>query len=125
MSDPQDPFQPLPEAQAQAQAQPLPQPTFQQPPQPPFVAPPPFSHFGQNQFGQLRPDDGSEARAQGVRMMLIGALFAVVGIVITATTYSAASHGGGTYMIMYGPIIFGPIRFIQGLIKYSSAPRGY
>lgn len=38
----------------------------------------------------------------------------VVGVVITVGTYVAArSRGGGTYIISFGPIIFGLLRMIQ------------
>ena len=50
------------------------------------------------------------------RNMLIGALWCVGGIVVTAVTYSAASGpGGGTYVVTWGAIVFGFIRFLGGL----------
>jgi hypothetical protein len=50
------------------------------------------------------------------RQMLIGAAMFVVGVIITVGSYSmaASSAGGGRYLITYGPIIFGAIRFVQG-----------
>ncbi|MCA9675136.1 MAG: hypothetical protein KC464_08890, partial [Myxococcales bacterium] len=44
-------------------------------------------------------------------------LFAiVVGVLITVVTYEgAASQGGGTYLIAYGPIVWGIINVIRGL----------
>jgi len=55
------------------------------------------------------------------RDMVIGALFAIGGIVITAVTYQSAadSASGGTYIVAYGPIIFGVITFFKGLINSS------
>jgi hypothetical protein len=52
----------------------------------------------------------------GHKDMLVGALWCVGGIVVTAVTYSAAS-GGGTYVVAYGAIIFGAIQFFRGLIN--------
>lgn len=51
--------------------------------------------------------------------MLIGGILIVVGIVITVATYSAASSSssGGHYLIAYGPVIYGVIRFFKGVSK--------
>src|SRR6516162_10117356 len=38
-------------------------------------------------------------RSSGHRMMITGGIIALVGIIITAATYSSASEGGGTYII--------------------------
>ncbi len=55
-------------------------------------------------------------RAHASKMMIMGAILCVVGIVITAATHDAAEqNGGGTYVIAYGPMIVGGIRFFQGL----------
>ena len=56
---------------------------------------------------------GSSGGAGGADMA-IGATICVIGIVITAATYSAAS-GGGTYVVAWGAIIFGAVRFFKGL----------
>jgi hypothetical protein len=57
----------------------------------------------------------SEFRKNGRTTMLIGAGLAGLGIAITAGTYSAASSGGGSYVITYGLIICGSWIFIKGL----------
>jgi hypothetical protein len=55
-------------------------------------------------------------RANGVKMMLLGLGLCLLGIIITSATYSSAkSAGGGRYVIAYGPIVVGAIRFFQGL----------
>lgn len=160
MSDPQDPFKPLPDASQQPYGQPAQPPAPVQQPfgaqpmgapmgapqapygaQNPYGAPPPYGQpnpYGQNPYGApnpygqplspmmmaANPYEGDFIRSQGKKMMVIGAVLGAVGIFITAATYSAASSGGGgTYFVAYGPIIFGVIRFFQGLAKYSSAPR--
>jgi hypothetical protein len=61
-------------------------------------------------------------RAAGVRNMLVGGGLALVGVVITALTHEAAvANGGGTYLVMYGPMVAGGILFLQGLLGFASA----
>lgn len=62
-----------------------------------------------------------QERNSGRNMMLIGALMFVGGIVVTALSYSLASSGssGGYYWLCFGPVIFGPVYFFQGLAKYN------
>jgi hypothetical protein len=64
-------------------------------------------------------DSGAAAaaarRAAGERNMLVGGLICVVGIVITAATYSSAANGGGRYVVAWGAIIFGALRFFRGM----------
>jgi hypothetical protein len=42
---------------------------------------------------------------------------------VTGVTYSMASSGsgGGTYIITWGPVIFGGIQLVKGLIQFISA----
>jgi hypothetical protein len=51
------------------------------------------------------------------RDMLIGGLFCVGGVILTILTYSSASSSpsGGTYILAWGPIIFGAVQFFRGL----------
>jgi hypothetical protein len=51
--------------------------------------------------------------------MVYGALWCVGGIIITAVTYGAAS-GGGRYMVAFGPIIYGAIRFFRGVSQLNA-----
>ena len=46
--------------------------------------------------------------------MIIGGLIFFVGLAITIGTYSAASDGG-SYVVAWGAIIFGAIRFFRGM----------
>jgi hypothetical protein len=50
--------------------------------------------------------------------MLFGALWCIGGIIVTVGTYSAASNGG-FYVIAWGAIVFGAIKFIKGLINLN------
>ncbi|MBV8760844.1 MAG: hypothetical protein JO257_26355 [Deltaproteobacteria bacterium] len=59
-------------------------------------------------------------RAHGAKMMVLGGILCLVGIIITAVTHDQAeSNGGGTYVIAYGPMIVGGIRFFQGLFMMA------
>jgi hypothetical protein len=46
--------------------------------------------------------------------IVLGGLLVGVGLVITVGTYAAAANGG-TYVVAFGPIIFGGIRLLKGL----------
>jgi hypothetical protein len=48
--------------------------------------------------------------------MLVGGLWCVGGILVTAITYSAA-QGGGHYVVAWGAILFGGIQFMRGLFR--------
>lgn len=56
--------------------------------------------------------DGATKIAAGVGLFLLG-------VVITAATYSAA-EGGGHYMLMWGPIVFGPVMAFRGLAELKN-----
>ena len=61
-----------------------------------------------------------EATRSARNNMLIGLGLAVVGIAISIGTYAAAasSRGGGRYVVTYGLIIVGGLRFVQGLLGW-------
>jgi hypothetical protein len=59
------------------------------------------------------------ARKRAIRQLVIGLGIFVVGLVITVATYSAASSGGGTYFVAYGPMIVGIIWTIRASIALS------
>jgi hypothetical protein len=60
-----------------------------------------------------------ERRVAGRRHMIMGAVVCVIGIVVTAVSYSAAEGGGGSYVVAWGAIVFGAIQFFRGLIQAS------
>ncbi|WP_437662681.1 DUF6585 family protein [Sorangium sp. So ce1182] len=62
--------------------------------------------------------DGGNERA--LREMLVGGLFCIAGIIITWATYSA---NRSWYFVAYGPILFGGVRFFQGLASLLRGPR--
>lgn len=53
--------------------------------------------------------------------MLVGGIWLVLGIVVTAGTYAAASNGGGTYVVTWGAIVFGGIQFLKGVFQFIGA----
>ena len=56
----------------------------------------------------------------GLQNMAIGAVICIIGIVVTAVTYSAASQGGGHYIVAWGAIVFGGIQFFKGLFQLGT-----
>ena len=56
-----------------------------------------------------------ERRAAAKRGMIIGAVISGIGIAVTVGTYLAAANGGGTYVVWWGLIVVGAIRFFRGL----------
>ncbi len=61
----------------------------------------------------------SEARLEGLGMMIGGGVLGLIGIGITVLSYSAAGPGG-TYIVTYGLVIAGAIGFFRGLIQMIS-----
>ncbi len=47
--------------------------------------------------------------------MLYGGLWCAGGTLVTVLTYSAASSGGGHYVVAWGAIVFGAVQFFKGL----------
>lgn len=64
----------------------------------------------------------SSTGSAGAKDMLIGGLICLAGLVITFGSLAAASssRGGGGYVVAYGAIIFGAIRFFKGLFQMGS-----
>jgi hypothetical protein len=57
----------------------------------------------------------------GLRNMAIGGVICLVGILVTAATYGAASHGGGHYIVAWGAIVFGGLQFLRGLFELATS----
>jgi hypothetical protein len=56
-------------------------------------------------------------RKAGVKMVLIGIAMLVIGVLITAGTYSMVSEKGGAYFVTYGLILVGVVKIVQGLFR--------
>jgi hypothetical protein len=74
----------------------------------------------QRQAANPPPPEGYGGNS-GNTNMLIGGIVCVVGMVITVATYSAASEGGGRYVIAWGAIIWGAIQFFRGMAQSSQS----
>jgi hypothetical protein len=63
-------------------------------------------------------------RKAGLKVAGIGAAWCVLGILVTAITFSIASggRGGGTYFVAWGAVLFGMIQVIRGLIAAARQP---
>lgn len=57
---------------------------------------------------------------EAARNMVVGALWCIGGIVVTAATYSAVKDTGGHYFIAWGAIVFGGIQFFKGLFQMGN-----
>jgi hypothetical protein len=63
------------------------------------------------------PTIGSGDSSGAGGQIALGLILLIVGIAITAVTHGQASRQGGTYVIAYGPMIWGAITMIRGLIR--------
>ena len=64
------------------------------------------------------------------RLLKRGVILFSIGLVITVGTYAyaASSSSGGTYIVSFGPMIFGAIYIIQGglaVLRHRNAPPAY
>src|SRR5262245_11658041 len=74
------------------------------------------------------PDPGHEMadaerelrRSRASGEIVVGIMLIVIGVVITAATYSSVSTTGGSYIVAYGPIIVGVIKLFRGLAWSAS-----
>lgn len=68
------------------------------------------------------PDNPTRAAAK--TRMLHGALWCFGGILVTVLSYASAASSpfGGTYIVAWGAILFGAVRFFQGLSGREDKP---
>jgi hypothetical protein len=68
---------------------------------------------------------GAVARKRGMRQITIGSILFIVGLVITVVTYGRASSSptGGSYFVAYGPMIFGVISVIRGVVAVAQSQK--
>jgi len=78
-----------------------------------------LAQHGENLERFQQETQREERRAAGSKDIVIGVLLLAVGLVITAATYSSASREGGTYVVAYGPVIFGAVRIFRGLMRLT------
>lgn len=57
----------------------------------------------------------------GGGLMVLGLILVIVGIAITVITKdNATRRGGGTYVVAYGPMIWGAVMFFRGLVRLGN-----
>lgn len=57
-----------------------------------------------------------DPRTMAVRQLLVGTMLVVVGVVVTAATYTSARTDGDRYLLAFGPIVIGAIAMVRGFI---------
>lgn len=64
-------------------------------------------------------------RVSAEKKMLSGAITFIAGILVTGLTYLNAVHSpfGGTYVIAWGAMLVGGVRFFRGLTERDQKPR--
>jgi hypothetical protein len=59
----------------------------------------------------------SERRNTAIKDIVVGALWCIGGIAVTAYTYQQAQQqGGGSYFVAWGAVLFGGFQFLKGLV---------
>jgi hypothetical protein len=69
---------------------------------------------------QVAAEAAHGGRDLALRNMFVGGAFFLVGALVTWATYEAHA---ASYVVAYGPMLFGAFRFVQGLRAYLSAKR--
>ena len=80
-----------------------------------FGVSPTFVSGSRRQAGFTPSASQRHSGDSGLGNMVIGGAIALIGLAVTIGSYSAASEGGGRYVVMWGAVIFGGIKFLQGL----------
>jgi hypothetical protein len=84
----------------------------QDPPEPPPYAPAPYQ--------QVNDEQRQILRTRGIRALIFGAVWFVGGLILSAVTYSAAASGG-VYIVAWGPMLYGIIQIVIGLVRLNKA----
>lgn len=77
----------------------------------------PLGQEQDEELSRFREQSRAGAARSALIRMWIGLAVVLVGIVVTAVTFSAAEPGG-TYFVAYGAILFGGLAFLQGLVEW-------
>ena len=58
-----------------------------------------------------------DRRSRASRQIVTGGIFLGLGLILTVATFGAAASSptGGTYIIAYGPMIYGGITLLRGV----------
>jgi hypothetical protein len=63
-----------------------------------------------------QPIDLVDPRTMAVRQLLVGTMLVVVGVLVTAATYTTAHLAGDRYLLAFGPLVIGAIAMVRGFI---------
>jgi hypothetical protein len=63
------------------------------------------------------PASAPSSRNAALHNIVVGGIWFVGGILVTAATYSAVKDSGGTYIVAWGAILFGGLQFLKGLCQ--------
>jgi hypothetical protein len=53
-----------------------------------------------------------------LQAMAVGGVICIIGLIVSIGSFSAASRGGGRYVVAYGAVIGGGLQFFRGLFAY-------
>jgi hypothetical protein len=82
-----------------------------------------ISGVGQSDAYALVAEVAAAMRKRALGFVAGGAIAVVVGLVVTFATLQMAHSGGGTYIVWWGPVVFGAIAAIYGLRLLSRVPQ--
>ena len=63
----------------------------------------------------IAPTWQKKAEEAAGKEMLIGGVWCGGGLLVSAGTYALAREQGGTYLVAWGAVIYGAVRFVRGL----------
>jgi hypothetical protein len=63
----------------------------------------------------MRPAGGAYLRRRAISSIAGGAIFLVIGIIVTVASYGAVANTGGVYFVPFGLIIIGALWLIRGV----------
>jgi hypothetical protein len=58
----------------------------------------------------------AETRAAAGRRIAQGGLFLLIGLIVTLVTYARASTEGGLFVMAWGPVVFGLVQILRGVM---------
>ncbi|MBA3457129.1 MAG: hypothetical protein H0T42_28860 [Deltaproteobacteria bacterium] len=78
--------------------------------------PPAFAGSDPSTDELVRQLQRDEKRSKAKADLVMGSLLLAGGLLISMLTHDSASQSGGTYIVAWGPMLYGVIRLIRGLM---------
>ncbi len=72
--------------------------------------------------GELDAELARAVAGRGLRTVLLGGAWAVVGIGVTVWSYGSARQGGGRYVVAWGAVVVGVVMIVRGLVQLGRRP---